>query len=211
MAPPDPDESQQLIFDIFHEIGNLVAAIRLQAHLLDEDLGAVGLARASLEIEGLGARTTSLLSVARPLMTGVSAGATCEPVEVLAGVEDLLLDVGLRGVELEVDVASDLPAVPIERNVLHPLLSSLAGDALEALGGKGTLGLSASRSAEFVEIRVIDSAAPDASLASWESDGRRGRGLAVSAAQRLLMPLGGHVAVDRSDDRTCISLFLPPR
>ena len=74
------DSSNNLVFALCHEISNLVAAIRLQAHLLDEELDARGLAVSSLEIDDLSARCAALLALVRPVLNEVAATAVPAPI-----------------------------------------------------------------------------------------------------------------------------------
>ena len=59
----DADRRFALAFAIAHEIGNHLAGIRLEAHLLDEALGARGLAKASLAIDSLAGQAAPLLAL----------------------------------------------------------------------------------------------------------------------------------------------------
>ena len=50
----------ELAFAIAHEVGNHLGGIRLQAHLVDEDLDVRELAEASILIDGLAGRSGPL-------------------------------------------------------------------------------------------------------------------------------------------------------
>ena len=52
----------ELAFAIAHEVGNHLGGIRLQAHLLDENLDVRALAEASILIDGLAGRSGPLLA-----------------------------------------------------------------------------------------------------------------------------------------------------
>ena len=64
----EEDEVSRLVLSICHEAGNLVGAIRLNAHFVDDRLSALELAAASVEIDDLSARISSLLALVRPLV-----------------------------------------------------------------------------------------------------------------------------------------------
>ena len=64
----DTPTRHAIVFAIAHELGNHLAGIRLEAHLLDEDLGVRGLAKASLAIESLAGQAGPLLTLLRPLL-----------------------------------------------------------------------------------------------------------------------------------------------
>jgi len=59
----------ELAFAIAHEVGNHLGGIRLQAHLVDEDLDVRELAAASILIDGLAGRSGPLLALLRPLLS----------------------------------------------------------------------------------------------------------------------------------------------
>ena len=71
-----PSESGiELAFAIAHEVGNHLGGIRLQAHLLDDELDAREMAQASVLIDGLAGRSGPLLSLLRPLLAADWRGA----------------------------------------------------------------------------------------------------------------------------------------
>ncbi len=203
------DEARELVFAIVHEVGNLVAAVRLQAHLIDEDLGPAGLGRASLELETIGARSSGLLALVRPLLIDGAQAAGAKVGAVLRGVEETLRDVGTRGTALEVAVEPGLPEIGGDTQVLHYLVSLVAAGALEVLGGAGRLRLVAGMDEGQVVLSVEDDGEKDPELAHWERGARRGRVLGCAIAAELLGRVGGRVVVDRRGGQTRVRLILP--
>ena len=124
-------DSAALVFAMCHEISNLVAAMRLQAHLLDEELDARGLAVASLEIDDLSARTASLLALVRPVLTEPLKDVPPIAAGVIAlGFERALTEYGERGFEIvfEIDGKEFHNVVPIEVVRVDPHGNQLAAN-----------------------------------------------------------------------------------
>ncbi len=108
-------EPMDLVLALGHEIGNLLAATRLHAHLIDANTTATELSNISATIGELSSRMGSLLAQIRPLASPVPGAV---PGVDLVGVLD-----GVRcGVEESCDarVAVDLESARMYRNRLKP-------------------------------------------------------------------------------------------
>jgi nitrogen-specific signal transduction histidine kinase len=96
--------AHDLVFAIAHEVGNHLGAIRIQAHLLDEDLDPRSLAQSSVEIDGLAGRVGPMLALLRPLLSSDTPAASGVPWSgILATIKQHLEDEGTRGVSVEIE------------------------------------------------------------------------------------------------------------
>ena len=191
----------ELILAIAHELGNHLGGIRLEAHLLGDDLDPLELARASVGIDSMAGRSGALLGLLRPLVVpGERSSAGQSWLGILGGVQQELIDQGTRGVELVFDLTADFPAEasrpapPV--GWLHHLLMAWLGSTLSQLQGRE--GRQGSVRVEFVPGEhessiVFEDNAPEEDLS--EGAPRRERPLALAIARVLLGELGGRVEV----------------
>ena len=204
------DERRDLVFAVSHEIGNLVAAIRLEAHLLDEESGPLGLARAALSIDDLSAQVGALLTLQRPLLDPpVSAErGHVAPAALLANLREALGDRGSRGVAYDVSDPGRLPNVVGDPERTNALLLLLALGAVDAASPDGSVHVRVRKSADRVEITVEDDGPEDSELADWRGAARRGRALVLQVAEAVLGPLGGAVSLDGQGEATRVVVSL---
>lgn len=221
----DPQTRHALVFALAHEIGNQLAGIRLEAHLLDEGLGPAGLARASLAIEGLAGQAAPLLALLRPLLAPGSrrdAGPTCAAV--LEAVRRELETEGAAGRPIVVDLAGADETARAVRGIegLHALLRALIGVPAE-LGAPGEpIRLALARTTGGIAVacalpgaalvEAVEAGAAPPSGGGPEpgpSHALRGRALACAIARVLLADAGGHVEVRLEAGRSHVALHLP--
>lgn len=186
------DRAAELACDVAHEVGNLVAAVRLQAHLLDAELSARELASASLGLDALSGRAGALLGLLRPLLT--PDRGTLDPVAPGSALDVVRLafeEEGTRGRRIEVGPAGPLPAVELDPAVLQALLRVHLGLALEAAPERGAVRVSLEREGACVVFRIEDEGRADEALSEWRSLARRGRPLACAVASEILARRGG--------------------
>ncbi len=203
---PDADARHALVFAIAHEIGNHLAGIRLEAHLLDEDLGPLGLARASLALDSMAGQAGPLLALLRPLLApGSKRAAGPSFAAVLDGVRRQLEDEGAGGRPIELEVAKDVEAAGPAFDGLHALVLALVGspDALPA--GKAPIRLRVGRRESGIEI------ACELPGEAFEGGAHalRGRPLAVAIARALVADVGGRVEVEAGAGCSRVVLRLP--
>ncbi len=191
------DSGVELAFAIAHEVGNHLGGIRLQAHLLDDELDARAMAEASVLIDGLAGRSGPLLALLRPLLsdawrrTGGTSWAS-----VLGRVAQQIEDEGTRGVRFEVRGALETEAPAPDFDWVHPLLIALVEATLAHVADRGA---AASVRLELVEeggdtrLDVID----DGEVEDLSAEAaHRGRPLAVAIARELVGRSGGHVEIE---------------
>jgi len=209
------EDGSKLVFALCHEISNLVAAVRLQAHLIDEDLDARGLAVASLEIDDLSARCAALLALVRPLLSEAPAEAAPIGAGVIASnFERALTEYGGRAFEIEFDVPESPPEISAEPEVFHYLLLSQAYGAMEAMDGleqEGSLRVGV-RVTEKEVVFVIEDVAPeDSQHLEWWDAALRGRALECAIANHVLQKRGARFDVRRHEGRNRTEIAAPRR
>lgn len=207
-GPADHPHRRELVFAIGHEIGNFLGAIRLQAHLLDEELGSRALAEASVAIDGLAGRGTPLLALVRPILASTAAGPSTDHWSaILRRVGRELEDEGTRSVQFEIEWPVDpCPTAP-GVDWLHPLLMALVHATLAHVDPRGRIRLSLEiHEADREQVLVLEDDGPEEDLSASAS--RRGRPLAVAIARLLLAEIGGRVATSR-DQRSRVGLVFP--
>lgn len=200
----------ELVLALCHEVGNLVGAVRLQAHLIDEDMTRRDLARATLDVDDSCVRSAVLLAHIRPLLAGAPSTANeLAPAELLASVHAALAEQGGANVVLDLEAAEEVPPVRFDREVLHHLLQSLVLAALGATRETRVVSLAAESVAAGVAFVVEDEGAEDAELSDWRSQAPRGRPLVLKVVDAIVGRFGGSVAVSRKAGRTCVAVILP--
>lgn len=207
------DERIQLVLAIGHEIANHLGAIRLQAHLLDEELGRRALAEASVVIDGLAGRSTPLLALLRPLLapTPVSPPQTIDGgnrwTDVLDRIAREVEEEGTRAVRFELERPAEAEARAPGVDWLDPLVMALIQATLAHVSPRGVVRLALEAEAgrpEQVLLLEDDGAEEDFSAAAP----LRGRPLVLAIARSLLGGIGGRVEASR-DGRTSSRLVFP--
>ena len=203
----------ELVFAIAHEIGNHLGGIRLQAHLLDEELDARALAEASISIDEMAGCSGPLLTLLRPLLSDdwrASGGETWA--SLLGRVERHFEDEGTRGVRLEREPSSDEGLEAPDLDWLHPLLVALVGATIAHVGARGTVVL-ALETRENERVFMVEDDGEEEDLSPDAA--YRGRPLALAIARELVGRAGGHVNVRRTpgeaSNRTRIELIFGDR
>ena len=204
------EKREATVFALCHEVGNLVAAIRLNAHLIDEESSGLELATASVEIDDCSTRIRSLLALVRPLLAESPASASgLSPDALVQGVADALDEYGGRGVSIEVQSPGGLPSVPGRLETLHHLVATLAYHAVEEARPRGRVGIRAHRGDGGVVFSIQDDGPQEEGLGDAHEGPPTGRFLACEVAEIVLGSLGGGVEVRRVADATEILLTLP--
>jgi signal transduction histidine kinase len=119
-------------------------------------------------------------------------------------------------IQFEVDVPDHLPAVQIDRTLIARSLTNIVENALHAMPGTGTIGVSAWAEDHHVRIRVSDTGVgmdADALARAFEpyfSTKATGTGLGLPIAKRNVELSGGTIGVTSERDRgTTVELRLP--
>jgi signal transduction histidine kinase len=119
-------------------------------------------------------------------------------------------------VRFDVDVPIPMPAVFIDRTLVGRSLTNIVENALHAMPGTGTLGISALPESGLVRIRVSDTGPgmdPEALARAFEpyfSTKASGTGLGLPIAKRNVELSGGTVSISSERDKgTTVELTLP--
>lgn len=200
------DEASRLCFAIAHEVGNHLGAIRLQAHLLDDEAGARALAEASVLIDELAGRSGPLLALLRPLLSeDWQRGGARTWSGRLGQLQRHFEEAGTRGTAFEVAPVDDRALAAPDWDWVHPALVALVDATLHHAGRGGRVRLaveSAGRETRF----VLEDDGPEEDLSPAETT--RGRPLAVGLLRELAGRIGGRVEGVREGDRTRVTLTL---
>jgi C4-dicarboxylate-specific signal transduction histidine kinase len=199
-----------LVRALCHDIGNLLAAVRLSAHLHSTEFAETDRVSVSKEIEDLAAQAGALLAHVRPLLAGPDvAGVAVSPAEVLTAVNRALKDREMGGAALSIAHGRNLPDVRVDPDALYHLLLTLVRGSLEAAAPNGRVRVSAKHQGRRVILSVIDNGRQmDLDGIRWELM-PRGRELAVRVADAVLRLMGGRATAELQQRGTRIDLFLP--
>jgi signal transduction histidine kinase len=193
-----------------HEISNSVAAVRLQAHLIDEELDAKALAVASVELDDLAARSSALLALVRPVLDEPRRiSLPTKGDAVFAALSRTLSEQGGRGARLCFESDRGLPAMLADPEVIHFLLLAQVFCALDAVAPGGTVRLGATRKGAELLFVVEDDGTLDEEQIDWRGQSLRGRSLACAVADHVLAKRGGRFTLERRGGLTRAELCLP--
>ena len=199
-------EPIDLVLALAHEIGNLLAAVRLHAHLVDADATATELSEISATIGELSSRMGSLLAQIRPLVSPVPEDApNVDPFEVLDGVR--------RGIEescderVEIDLASvdGLPMAVVDPEPLHHILLTSVYQTLEDSEPAGKVAISAFAQAESI-VFAVDG---ETKFEDDAGSALKGRALLHAVADAILRPRGGEIAIRSLGSGNRVELTVP--
>lgn len=208
---------------IVHEIRNPLSAIRGAAEALEAVVPrghekAEFLAIIEREVEHLNGLVTDFLQFARPRSPEL---LPTPPHEIIESVVKLTSKQAAQsGVQIEVEVADDLPAempaVMMDGEQMKQVLLNLVLNAIDAMPGGGRLIISARRRGEELEITVrdsgkgIDPTVRDKLFSPFVTTKVRGTGLGLAIAHRLVNQHGGRItARDAEGGGATFQIMLP--
>ncbi len=210
-AESDEILSKRLVSAICHEIANHFAAVRLQAHLLNGELNPRNLAKASLTIEDLAARSSALLGLVRPILWGAEQSPILTEAQAIAhGLRDELVGHGSGGVKFQFEFAEDLPEVHADAGVMHYLLLLHTLGALEAATTGDQLRIVVEGRDGLVAFVIEESATGAEELLNWSDASLRGRPLCSAIADHVLRHSDGELRIS-SDGSQFRTEFIVPR
>lgn len=215
---------------ISHELRTPIAAIRsLADNLADGLVEEPGQTRLYGEqIARQGARLTDMVEQVLALAAGEAARRPRDPRPVDVGevVREAVAEVaaGAPGVEVAVEMASDLPPVTGDRQALERAVANLVGNAVKH-GGEGVrVGARATAGGREVEVAVSDRGPGipagererlfEPFFRGRDARGRQlpGSGLGLHLVERIAAAHGGRVEVDSAPGRgSTFTLVLPAR
>jgi signal transduction histidine kinase len=197
-----------LVLAICHELGNLLAATRLAAHLLARESRPERVREGADDVEEAAAQAGALLGPARALLARRRpAPVRVAPDEVLRAAEQSLS----RIAGVSVARGTELPDVRIDPDSLHHVLVTLAFAARDVSIRDVRVSVSAARGRGSVTFAVEDDGPPFRRERPGRGATPHGRDLALAVAARLVQPWRGRVAVARRAGRTRIEIRLPAK
>lgn len=179
---------------LVHEVGNLLAAVRLCAQLVaGEGDEAERLALAG-DLDALAGQAGALLAQLRPLQTGrVGPRSRLSPAEVLAGVASAFADRRPGKVRLQFGRGAGLPELRADPESLHHALVALVWSALAACRPRGRVRVSARAEGSRSLLVVEDDGPPPDEAALADRVAIRGRELGIRVADAVLRLQAGRV------------------
>jgi nitrogen-specific signal transduction histidine kinase len=203
----DPED---LVRALCHDVGNLLAAVRLSAHLLSIDIPKADRVSISRDIEDLVAQAGALIAHVRPLQS--RAAVSRVPVslsEVLTALSGALKDRRVGGAALSIGNCRNLPDVRVDPDALFHLLLTLVRGSLEAAAPDGKVRVFAKHQGRRVILSVIDDGRQLDLDEIRHGSMPRGRALAVRVADAVLRLMGGRAAAELQRRGSRIDLYLP--
>jgi nitrogen-specific signal transduction histidine kinase len=199
-------EPMDLVLALGHEIGNLLAATRLHAHLIDADATATELSAISETIGELSSRMGSLLAQIRPLVSPVPETApNVDPLEVLDGVRRGIEESCDARVAIDLESAAGLRMATIDPEPLYHILLTSVYQALEESEPAGKVVVSAFAQAESIVFAVDGEAAFENETGS----ALKGRALLHAVADAILRPRRGGIAIRSLGSGHRVELTVP--
>ncbi len=220
----------QMAAGLAHEVKNPLGAIKGAAQLLEgEDSAEGGLDHEFVsiileEVDRLDRVVGSVLDYARP------APGTLGEVSVREVIDKTVrfLDAERSGCELIVDLDETLPPAHADAEQVRQVLINLVRNAVQAMGGKGTIRMSAAHlppgrvpgrdgsDEAWIQISVKDDGpgiAPevrDSLFMPFVTTKQKGSGLGLAISQRIVEEMGGRIDVSsQPGEGTTFSILLP--
>ncbi len=206
---------------VTHEVRNPLSSIGLNVDMLGDELSDADSESSKLmesiqqEVERLESITEEYLRLARlpePSLTPE------DPTGLLRDTADFVQrEMDAAGVELDVDLASQLPEVAMDEPQLRQALLNLLRNAREAMPEGGTAKLEATRYEGGVRIQVHDEGAGiteedrEHVFDLFYTTKERGTGLGLPLTQQIVVAHGGKIACKpRHPQGTTFEVWLPP-
>jgi len=196
-----------LIPPLAHEIGNLLAAMRLAGHLLGGPLEPEDRALLASEVERLAAQAGALLALLRPLLAPGEL-ARLAPRELLSALRRGVSDCVPEGVDLTVASGRGLPDVRVDPDAVHHALTALVLAAIEAVGADGRVRVTAAAEGRRVRLSLADDG-PRFGPVELGNHTTRGRALVVELADAVLRAGGGRAQLAAPRRGARLEVWLP--
>jgi hypothetical protein len=198
-------DPRELVFALCHEVGNLLAAARLHAHLLAPEASEPQLREAARGVARAAARGGALLAQVRPLLApDALAPQDLEPRQVLRALRAGLDAQAASRLAIDLRSAAALPRVRVAPEILQPLLLSAVFLGLEAAPQRGRVRVSAHARGSRVAFRVLTPAPPAPARGPL-----CGSTLAVACAELLLGACGGGALGSRENGCARLDYLVP--
>ena len=149
--------------------------------------------------------------------------ASMQHIDITEGLESTLVMLGHKlrdGVTIMRDYGSDVPSIDAHAGELNQVWTNLIDNAIDAMGGVGTLRLSTRAEQDQVVIEVSDTGQgmpAHVAARAFEpfyttKDAGKGTGLGLDIARRIVMQRhGGTITIDSRPGHTVLTVRLPVR
>jgi len=199
-------EPMDLVLALDHEIGNLLAATRLHAQLIDAESTKREISDIAATIGALSSRMGSLLAQIRPLVSPVPASAPkIDAIEVLDGLQRGIEESCEARVSIDINSAASLPMAVIDPAPLHHMLLTFIYQALEESEPSGKVTVAAFAQADSIVFAVDD----ESKFEDVVDGPLKGRALLGAVADAILRPRGGQIAISSRDPGNRVELRVP--
>ena len=205
-----------------HEINQPLTAVANYARLMKNASDPAAASEASDRVVAQVERTAE---VVRRLRNFIRLGRNeTAPIAVAQLIEETAtycqVELEKHGVELQLRIARDLPAVKVDALQIEQVIVNLVRNAAEALSdagrydGKVVIEANADN-AEWVAIRVRDNGpgfdpdVADRAVAAFTTTKPEGLGLGLSLARSIVEAHGGRLSIESSSSGAVVSLTLP--
>ena len=206
---------------VTHEVRNPLSSIGLNVDMLGDELSDADAESTKLmesiqqELERLESITEEYLRLARLPEPSLTPD---DPTILLRDTADFVQrEMDAAGVELSVDLASQLPEVAMDEPQLRQALLNLLRNAREAMPEGGTAKLEATRYEGGVRVQVHDEGAGISEedrehvFDLFYTTKERGTGLGLPLTQQIVVAHGGNIACKpRHPHGTTFEVWLPP-
>ena len=188
-----------------HELGNLLAGIRLTAHFMAGEASAVERTQWGSDVELLITQAGAWVGMLGPLSEGAVETTRVSPDELIRAVHRSVFDLLGGATKLRIPKGTSAPDVQVESQAVHQLLVLLTSGALgeEAKGG---VKIDVREEARHVVIGVADTGSTV--LAESEPISLRGRELVYHLGDAILRRTGGRLAAVRQARGNRFELWL---
>ncbi len=206
----DASPGSDWIRPVAHELGNLLAGVRLTAHFLGDEPRQDRRRRWTGDIELLTTQAGAWVALLRPLQGGELHVGACASDELLAAARLSVFELLPTPEALRLPRTRTLPPLRADVDAVHQLLVLILTGAL-AEGDEPHLRIELREEGRFGVISVLDDAPPIPEIGIASSP--RGRELVLGVGDSLLRAFGGRLehAVRRKGNRVELWLRRAPR
>lgn len=189
-----------------HELGNLLAGIRLSAHFLGGRATAADRRKLGRDVELLTAQAGAWVALIRPLRIQRPSQSRVAPAELLAALERSVVELLDEPDQLRMPKGRGLPDLRIDSDAVHHLLVLLVAGAIsESDGHRIRILLGEER--RHVVLTVADGTGQ--LPARPEGPSLRGRELARMVGDAVLQSAGGRLVIGAAARGNRVELWLP--
>lgn len=200
--------ARALVLGLCHEVGNLLAGVRLGAHLLAEGRAGEDVRESAAAIESESARAGAFLGQIRPLLeTGRPRRLRLAPADVLVALERSPTSPSHSARRLRIARARGLRDVAVDPDALHHVLVALVLAALDDTAEPGAVEVGARDEGGFVCFAIEGSGdlfeTPPRGAAAL-----RGTALVLACATAIVRRQAGTLRVERHETGSRVSIRL---